>query len=80
MKTISVLLKHENKHYMLKNLLLLKMTARLKTSMIWPSRNFLLYNETIIKIKINERINNLKKYYVSPPLWGYIQSVQNITI
>ena len=30
----------------------------LKTSMIWPSQNFLLYNVTIIKIKVNEWINN----------------------
>ena len=33
----------------------------MKTSMVWPSQNFLLYNETIIKIKVNEWINNLKK-------------------
>ena len=29
-----------------------------KTSMMWPSQSFLLYNGTIIKIKANERINN----------------------
>ena len=29
-----------------------------ETSMMWPSQNFLLYNGTIIKIKVNERINN----------------------
>ena len=29
-----------------------------KTSMMWPSQNFLLYNGTIIKIKANEWINN----------------------
>ena len=33
-----------------------------ETSMMWPSQNFLLYNGTIIKIKVNEWINNLKKY------------------
>ena len=53
----------------------------LKTSMMWPSQNFLLYNGTIIKLKVNERINNLKKYVNRPPpLWGYIQHVQIITI
>ena len=50
-----------------------------KTTMMWPSQIFLLCNGTIIKI--NERINNLKKCYVSPPPpLGYIQSVQIITI
>ena len=45
-----------------------------KTSTMWPSQNFLLYNGNIIKIKVNEWINNFfkKKYYVSflppPPL------------
>ena len=29
-----------------------------KTSMMWPSQNFLLYNGTIIKTKVNEWINN----------------------
>ena len=29
--------------------------------MMWPSQNFLLYNGTIIKIKVNEWINNFKK-------------------
>ena len=29
--------------------------------MMWRSQNFLLYNGTIIKIKVNERVNNLKK-------------------
>ena len=28
------------------------------TGMMWPSQNFLLYNGTIIKIKVNEWINN----------------------
>ena len=54
-----------------------------KTSMMWPSQNFLLSNGTAIKIKRNERINKYKKiYFVSPPppLWGYIQHVQIITI
>ena len=32
-----------------------------KTSMMWPSQNFLLYNGSIIKIKVNEWINNYKK-------------------
>ena len=38
--------------------------------MMWPSQNFLQYNGTIIKIKVNEQINNLKKYVrsVPPPL------------
>ena len=30
----------------------------LKTSMMWPSQNFLLYNGTVIKIKVNEWMNN----------------------
>ena len=29
-----------------------------KTSMMWPSQNFLLYNGTVIKIQVNEWINN----------------------
>ena len=29
-----------------------------KTSMMWPSQNFLLYIGAIIKIKVNEWINN----------------------
>ena len=29
-----------------------------KTSMMWPSQNFLLYNGTVIKINVNEWINN----------------------
>ena len=43
-----------------------------KTSMMWPSQNFLLCNETIIKIKVNEWINNLKKNMLrqSPPPFG----------
>ena len=61
---------------------LFKAAVHLKTRMMWPPQNFLLYNGTIIKIKVNEWINNLKNiYYVSPPpLWGYIQPVQIITI
>ena len=39
--------------------------------MMWPSQNFLLYNGTITKIKVNEWINNLKKYATSvPPPFG----------
>ena len=29
-----------------------------KTSMMWPLQNFLLYNGTVIKIQVNEWINN----------------------
>ena len=29
-----------------------------QTSMMWPSQNFLLYNGTVIKIEVNEWINN----------------------
>ena len=55
-------------------------STHVKFSMMWPSQNFLLYNGTVIKIQVNEWINNLKKYVMSvPPLWGYI-SVQIITI
>ena len=32
--------------------------TRMNTSMMWPSQNFLLYNETVIKIQVNEWINN----------------------
>ena len=39
-----------------------------KTSMNWPSQNFLLYIRTIIKMKVTEWINNLKKYINPPPL------------
>ena len=39
-----------------------------KTSMMWPSQKFLLYNGTVIKIKVNEWINNLRKYDMSVPL------------
>ena len=35
-----------------------------KTSMMWPSQNFLLYNGIIIKIKVNEWINNLKNMLI----------------
>ena len=49
--------------------------------MMWPSQNFLLHNVIFIIINVNEWINNLKKYIMSvPPLWGYIQHVQIITI
>ena len=37
---------------------------------MWPSQNFPLYNGTIIKIKVNEWINNLKKYVTSVPPLG----------
>ena len=47
---------------------------------MWPSQNFPLYIRNIIKIKVTEWINNLKKICQSPPLWGYIQHVQIITI
>ena len=43
-----------------------------KISMMWPSQNFLLYNGTIIKIKVNEWINNLKKIFQFPPPFGDI--------
>ena len=39
--------------------------------MLWPSQNFLSYNGTIIKIKVNEWINNYKKYMMrQPPPFG----------
>ena len=37
------------------------------TSMMGSSQNFLLYNGTVIKIKVNESINNFKKYVNPPP-------------
>ena len=48
-----------------------KDAIRIETSMMWPSQNFLLYNRNIIKMKVTEWINNLKKY---------VQHVQIITI
>ena len=49
--------------------------------MMWPSQNFLLYNETVIKIQVNEWINNLKKMLrQSPPFWGFLELVQIIAI
>ena len=41
--------------------------------MMWPSQNILLYNRTIIKMKVTEWKNNLTKY-------GYVQPVQIIKI
>ena len=39
--------------------------------MMWLTQNFLLYNGTVIKIKINKWINNLKKYVtLVPPPFG----------
>ena len=38
--------------------------------MMWPSQNFLLYNRNIIKKKVTEWINNLKKYVNYPPPFG----------
>ena len=35
--------------------------------MMWPSQDFVLYNGTIIKIKVNEWINNNKKNVASVP-------------
>ena len=46
-----------------------------QTSMMWPSQNFLLYDRNIIKMKVTEWKNNLRKYVNPPPLWGYIQHV-----
>ena len=45
-----------------------------QTSMMWPSKNFLLYNRNIIKMKVTEWINNLKKY-VNPPSFGDIYNM-----
>ena len=47
-----------------------------KTSMMWPSQNFLLYIRNIIKMKATEWINNLKKY-VNPPLLGIYTTCTN---
>ena len=35
--------------------------------MMWPSQNFLPYIRNIIKMKVTEWINNLKKYVIPPP-------------
>ena len=47
-----------------------KSHTQYQTSMMWPSQNFLLFNGTVIKIKVNERINNLKIYVTSVPPFG----------
>ena len=45
--------------YYYKILVFCKVTAvKKKTNMMWPSQNFLLYNGTVIKIQVNEWINN----------------------
>ena len=44
---------------------------RNKTSMMWPSQNFLLYIRKIIKMKVTGWINNFKKYFPPPPLGIY---------
>ena len=60
---------------------LVKPDIELKTSMMWPSQNFLLHNRNIIKMEETEWINNLKNYVNPPPsLWGYIPHVQIISI
>ena len=48
-----------------------------KTSMMWPSQNFLLYITNIIQIKVNELINTLKKY-VNPPPFGDIYNMYKL--
>ena len=51
-----------------------------KVLQMGQSQNFLLYIRNVIKMKVTEWINNLKKYVNPSPLWGYIQHVQIITI
>ena len=43
--------------------------------MMGPSQNFLLYNRNIIKMKVTEWINNLKKCVNPPPLFGDIYNM-----
>ena len=65
-----------------------KLKKKKKTSMMRPSQNFLLYNGTVVKIEVNEWINNFKKNVTSVPLPLGIHStiiaiipiVQTITI
>ena len=45
--------------------------------MMWPSQNFLLYIR-IIKIKVTEWINNLKKYINPPPALGDIYNMYKL--
>ena len=45
--------------------------------MMWPSQNSLLYIRNIIKIKVTEWINNLKKY-VNPPPFGDIYNMYKL--
>ena len=46
--------------------------------MMWPSQNFLLYNRNIIKMKVTEWINNLKKYVIPPPPFGDIYNMYKL--
>ena len=45
--------------------------------MMWPSQNFLLYNRNIIKMKVTEWKNNLRKY-VNPPPFGDIYNMYKL--
>ena len=45
--------------------------------MMWPSQNFLLYITNIIKMKVTEWINNLKKYVIPPPPLGIYTTCTN---
>ena len=45
--------------------------------MMWPSQNFLLYNRNIIKMKVTEWKNNLRKY-VKPPPFGDIYNMYKL--
>ena len=47
-----------------------------KTSMMWPSQNFLLCNRNIIKMKVTEWKTNLRKY-VNPPPFGIYTTCTN---
>ena len=48
-----------------------------KTSMMWPSQNFLLYIGNIIKMKVTEWINNLKRYVNTPSPLGIYTTCAN---
>ena len=45
--------------------------------MMWPLQNFLLYNRKIIKMKVTEWKNNLRKYVNPPPPLGIYTTCTN---
>ena len=59
-------------------LMVMPCQCQFKTSMMWPSQNFLLYIRNVIKMKVTEWINNLKKYVIPPPPFGDIYNMYKL--